>query len=308
MQKALVFDGSKVHGYGEAGQLLNFVQTEHHSQHLPYHYQRARDMGFTRVRDSAWLDFTAPKPGEYNYAYLDQLARQAETIQVQVEFQHYNWPAWLNEADILAGAATEAFGEMAAHLAQQYRGVFHSWLPATELGFWTVKLSEGHWHPCRAWGWWDWYKLTSAAALAAAHGLRAGDPGCMLALSEPYGMSHLDFADQARPFATLLGRYDSVAEANGCHTWRQGASDLVQEIGLNCYHPLELRRALVDARVRFPDQQVVLAETGHLWHQWISPATWLALCQDAGADVACWGPGGPFRGFEHGQFIGGTLI
>lgn len=303
MKQAIVFDGAAVRDCR-----LDFQQTQHHSEHLDYHYQRARDMGMTRVRDSAWLDFTAPRKGVLDCRYLDRLARHAETVELWVEFQHYNWPRWLSEADILAGAATDAFAQVAEQLARQYAGVFAGWLPCVELGFWTCQLADGHWHPLRPMGWWDWYKLTSALAVRVAHALRAGDPACKLAMSEPYGIPGMRWEDQARPFDTLLGRPDAVAEANGCHTWQQGSPGLLDEIGLNAYHPLELHAALADARGRYPGKQVVLAETGHVMHQWISKETWFALCADAGAEVACWGPGGPFRDFSTGEFIGGTLI
>ena len=107
--------------------------------------------------------------------------------------------------------------------------------------------------------------------IGIARAVKAADRGAIIALSEPWAWHpHVSLADQSRPFATLLGRRDEVAEREtGTDRWG-GDSSLLQVVGLNFYNNWgvdqgwPLSRLLLEARRQFPEQRIFMGETGQL--------------------------------------------
>ena len=164
--------------------------------------------------------------------------------------------------------AAEVIYEQVYQIARRYLGV--------ELGIWTDWIAAPQ---CRQWpfgnrDWWQVYRQTSAITIAIAHGLKAGDPACRTrtAMSESWGWGDMPYPDQARPFATILGQPDEVAEQNGCHSWQRGHAGLLDIVELNMYFENDIPGMLAAARRLFPSQQVV-AETATTYRPDCHPPT-----------------------------------
>ena len=312
MQYGLCFDGSVVRGYGDEGRPLHFSNTRAtgHVEHLEFHYQRAREMGITRFRDTILWDEAARQP---DYAWLDRLAAVSQG-QVELVLNHYGLPEWLSEAQFWNGEAAAALRELARTVAQCYQGAFRSYNLGVELGIWTdwIAAPQSRQWPFGGRSWWEVYRATSAITIAIAQGLKAGDPACRTAMSEPWGWDPaVPYPDQARPFATVLGEFDAVAEAHDCHTWQQGGPDLLDIVGLNIYFDHDLPAQLAAARQLFPRQQVVVAETANVYYPACNPpARWWAKFEalgQAGLEVS-WSPGLTILTHERGERMGAQLL
>lgn len=308
----MCFDGSVVRGRGDDGRRLHFSNTRAtgHVEHLEFHYRQARRMGLTRFRDTVLWDEARRAP---DYRWLDRLQAVSDG-QIELVLNHYGLPEWVDEAMFWGpGAAAEMY-EQAYQIARRYPGAFRSYNLGAELGIWTdwIAAPQNRQWPFGGRSWWEVYRQTSAVTIAIARGLKAGDPACRTAMSEPWGWDPaVPYADQARPFATVLGRPDAVAEAHGCHTWQQGHAGLLDVVGLNIYFENDLPALLAAARRLFPAQAVVVAETGNLMRpDCHPPARWWAKFEalaESALEVS-WSPGLAMLTHELGEPMHGNLL
>ena len=309
----MCFDGSVVRGRGDDGRWLHFTNTRAtgHVENVAFHYARARAMGLTRFRDTVLWDEAARQP---DYRWLDQLHALSQG-QTELVLNHYGLPEWLDEAAFWSEGAADAMRELAYQVARRYRGGgFRSYNVGVELGIWTdwIAAPQSRQWPFGGRPWWEVYRQTSAITLAIAEGLKAGDPDCRTAMSEPWGWDpHVPYADQARPFLTLLGHPDAVAAAHDCHTWQQGSRDLLDIIGLNIYFDHDIPALLAAARALFPDKQVVVAETANVYRpDCHPPARWWAkfeVLREPALEVS-WSPGLTVLTHELGERMAGNLL
>ena len=306
------FDGSVVRGRGDDGRPLHFSNTRAtgHVARLEVDYQRARQLGLTRFRDTILWDEARGTP---DYAWLDRLAAVSQG-QIELALNHYGLPEWLTAPQFWNGEAAAAMRALADQVARRYRGAFRSYNLGVELGIWTdwIAAPQSRQWPFGERSWWEVYRQTSAITLAIAQGLKAGDPTCRTAMSEPWGWDPaVPYADQARPFATLLGQYDAVAEAHDCHTWQQGHPGLLDIVGLNIYFDNDLAALLAAARRLFPAQQVVVAETANIYRpDCHPPALWWAKFEALGEPEleVSWNPGLTMLTHELGEPMQGNLL
>ena len=213
----MCFDGSVVRGRGDDGRWLHFSNTRAtgHEQQMEDNYRRTRQMGLTLFRDTVLWDEPNNHP---DYAWLDRLER-VRNGQIELALNHYGLPEWIDEGMFWDGFAAEAMYELAYQIAHRYPGIFRSYNLGVELGIWTdwIAAPNNRQWPFGDRDWWT-VRQTSAIAIAIAKGLKAGDPACVTAMSEPWGWGAMLYPDQARPFATLRGQWDEVAEQNSCST------------------------------------------------------------------------------------------
>jgi hypothetical protein len=312
MRYGMCFDGSVVRGRGDDGRPLHFSNTHAtgHTEHAEFHYRRARQMGLTRFRDTVLWDEARRGP---DYAWLDRLQALSQG-QIELVLNHYALPEWLDEASFWGEGAAAAMYELSYQVARRYAGAFRSYNLGAELGIWTdwIAAPNNRQWPFGNRSWWEVYRQTSAITIAIARGLKAGDPTCRTAMSEPWGWDPaVPWADQARPFATILGQPDEVAVAHGCFTWQQGHADLLDIVGLNIYFENDLAGMLAAARQLFPSQRVVVAETGNLLRpDCHPPALWWAKFEAlAEPDLEVnWSPGLTMLTHELGERMAGNLL
>jgi len=312
MVYGLCFDGSVVRGRGDDGRPLHFSNTRAtgHVAQLALHYRRAREMGITKFRDTVLWDEAARAP---DYRWLDRLATVSEG-QLELVLNHYGLPEWLTAEQFWNGEAAAAMRELACQVARRYPRAFARYNPGVELGIWTdwIAAPQSRQWPYGGRSWWDTYQATSAITIAIAQGLKQGDPRCQTAMSEPWGWDPaVPYPDQARPFATLLGQYDPVAEAHGCHTWQQGHPNLLDVVGLNIYFDHDIAGNLAAARHLFPGQQVVVAETANVYYPACNPpACWWEKFEALGEPdlEVSWSPGLTILTHELGERMGGQLL
>lgn len=312
MQYGMCFDGSVVRGRGDDGRWLHFSNTRAlgHVEQAELHYRRARQMGLTLFRDTVLWDEARRAP---DYAWLDRLAALSQG-QIELVLNHYALPEWLDEAAFWGDGAATAMHELSCQVARRYGGAFRSYNLGAELGIWTdwIAAPQSRQWPFGQRSWWEVYRQTSAITIAIAQGLKAGDPGCLTAMSEPWGWNPtVPWDDQARPFATVLGHYDEVAEANDCHTWQQGHAGLLDIVGLNIYFENDIAGMLAAARRLFPAQKVVVAETGNLLRpDCHPPRLWWAKFEalnEPDLEVS-WSPGLTMLTHEYGEPMHGNLL
>jgi hypothetical protein len=308
----MCFDGSVVRGRGDDGRPLHFsnTYTAGHVEQLAFHYERARQMGITRFRDTILWNEASRQP---NYHWLDRLQAVSHG-QLELALNHYGLPEWLTEDMFWGSGAAEAMHELAYQVARRYQGAFRSYNIGVELGIWTdwIAAPQNRQWPFGGRSWWQVYEHTSAITIAIAKGLKAGDPTCRTAMSEPWGWDpSVPYADQARPFATILGRPDAVAAQNDSSSWQLGRADLLDIVGLNIYFDNDLPALLAAARALFPAQQVVVAETANIYRPDCNPpARWWAKFEDLHDETleVSWNPGTPMRTHELGEPMHGNLL
>ena len=239
-----------------------------HAAQLEADYQLFREeFGLTLFRDGAWLAKTCPAPQQYDWSYLDRLASVSQG-QVTLTLCHYEWLPWLDAEDIWNGRAIDLMAEFAAQVARRYQGVFPSYVPVVESGYWTAMMTDwGRWWPAQrahpGERWWKLYAMVGRMLIAMARAVREADPEAEIALNEPWAWHpQVSLHDQARPFFTLLGYPDPVAvEETGSDDWG-GSEDLLQIVGLNFYNNWgvaqgwPLSRLLLEARRQFPDKSL----------------------------------------------------
>ena len=280
-----------------------------HVRQMEYNYGRARQMGLTRFRDTILWDEPNRRP---DYGWLDRL-RTISNGQIELALNHYGLPEWIDETMFWTGFAAEAMFELAYSIAYRYPGAFRSYNLGVELGIWTdwIAAPNNRQWPFGDRDWWDVYRQTSAITIAIAKGLKAGDPTCLTAMSEPWGWGPMPYADQARPFATILGQRDEVAQQHNCPTWQQGQAGLLDIVGLNIYFDNDIPHMLAAARELFADKQVVVAETANIYRpDCHPPALWWAKFEalnETELEVS-WNPGFTMLTHELGERMGGNLL
>jgi hypothetical protein len=311
---------------------LDFHQLEitGHAQQLESDYQILREeFGLSMFRDGAWLARTFPKPGVFDWSYLDRLAKASDG-QVFLSLCHYEWLPWITEDDVWSGQVVEAMALFAHEVASRYRGRFAGYLPVVEIGYWTAMMTDwGRWWPARNGvpnkSWWKLYGVTGRMMVAMARSVREADPDAVISLSEPWAWHpHMPLEDQGRPFNTILGRPDPVAEREcGTDDWG-GDTSLLQVVGLNFYNNWgvdagrPLSRLLLEARKQYPDQRIMMGETGncHFAHC-NTVADWLRLIdeqveeanrQGANVEAVTWAPVLTLGDFDWGKPAPGAWV
>jgi hypothetical protein len=306
----LCFDSSALRGTGTDGRSIDLKNTfaTGHYDRAEEDYALARSMGITRLTDSVVWDAPGPGLSTIDFNWLDRLAALGcDTLRIM----HYALPRCVTKDMFWSGEAADFMHEAAANIARAYKGVGWRYDVCTELGIWTNLIAHPH---NRQWpqgnrSWWDVYKQTSAIAIAIAKGLRSADRHAQTMLAEPYGMGHMSYDDMSRPFNTILGRYDEVAEREGCDTWKQGHEGLLDVIGLDIYEPRLIAPMLSEARNRYPGKQVVVAETANT-QLVCHPAEWWGRFEDLGEPdlEVTWCPGLEAKTHDEGNWYGAYLI
>lgn len=327
------FDAGHIRG-GTPGweQELDFHQLEltGHAEQLEADYRLFREeFGLTLFRDGAWLARSFPKLGQFDWSYLDRLAKVSEG-QVYLSLCHYEWPPWLEETDIWNGRVVNLMAEFAGRVATAYRGRFAGYIPVVESGYWTAMMTDwARWWPAVKGGqarkWWELYAVVGRMMIRMARAIREADPTAVIALSEPWAWHpHVSLEDQGRPFNTLLGRPDLVAvRETGSDNWGSDSS-LLQVVGLNFYnnwgtdHGWPLQRLLLEARRQYPEQRIVIGETGNChFSDCHSVAAWLALldeqveaanAQGARVEAITWAPILTLGDFDWGRPAPGAMV
>lgn len=296
-QLAGSFDAGHIRGGApEWKQELDFHQLEAtgHAEQLEADYRLLREeFGLTLFRDGAWMARTHPRPDAWDWSYLDRLAAVSQG-QVFVSLCHYEWLPWLSEEDIWNGRVVEVMTEFAHRVAERYRGgVFAGYVPVVEAGYWTAMMTDWQrWWPAvqsgRRIDWWEMYAVVGRMLVAMARAVKEADPGATIALNEPWAWHpHVPLEDQGRPFNTLLGRADPVAlRETGSDEWG-GRSDLLDIVGLNFYNNWgvdqgwPLSRLILEARRQYPDQRLMIGETGNChFSDCHTVADWLHLLDE----------------------------
>lgn len=315
MRLAGAFDAGHIRG-GTPGweRELDFHQLEltGHADQIEDDYALFRDeFGLHEFRDGAWLRKTCPREGEYDWSHLDRLAAVSNG-EVYLSLCHYEWLPWLAADDIYSGKVIDAMAAFGFEVASRYRGRFKGYLPVVENGYWTAMMTDwGRWWPAsRDQGktrWWDLYKVTGPMMVAIARAVKQADPSAVIALSEPWAW-HPDvpLEDQGRPFTTMLGSPDPIADREVGNLQWGGDASLLDVVGLNFYNNWgeeqgwPLSRLLLEARKRFPDKRLVMGETGNChFSQRYSVGQWLELIssqvqeanrQGANVEAVTWAP------------------
>lgn len=290
------FDAGHIRGWSpDWQQELDFHQLEltGHADQLEADYRLFREeFGLSQFRDGAWLARSYPRPGEFDWSYLDRLAEVSQG-QVSLSLCHYEWPPWLEADDVRNGRVVEWMAGFAGAVAARYRGKFAAYIPVVEAGYWTAMMTDwGRWWPAtgksKEHRWWDLYAVVGRMLVEMARAVRGSDPAAKIALNEPWAWHpHVSLNDQGRPFNTLLGRPDPVAaRETGIEDWG-GDDSLLQVVGLNFYNNWgvdqgwPLSRLILEARRQFPDRELIMGETGncHFSHCHTT-ADWLRLLDE----------------------------
>jgi hypothetical protein len=290
------FDAGHIRGWTPGFEReIEFHQLEltGHAAQLDADYRLLREeFGLRAFRDGAWLARALPAPGEYNWTYLDRLADVSQG-QVTLSLCHYEWPPWLQEADLWSGAIVDHMAAFAGQVAERYRSRFAGYIPVVESGYWTAMMTDwgrwwpgGHQRPRERW--WKLYAVVGRMLVEMARAVKAADSGAIVALSEPWAWHpHVSLKDQGRPFFTLLGRHDPAAERELGTASFGGSPELLDLIGLNFYNNWgepegwPLHRLLLEARRQFPECRLAMGETGNChFPDRYSVETWLRLLDD----------------------------
>jgi len=327
------FDAGHIRGWTpDWDRELNFHQLEltGHAEQLEADYQLFRDeFGLGLFRDGAWLARSFPRAGEFDWNYLDRLASLSQG-QVYLSLCHYEWLPWIEEEDVWSGRVIDLMSEFAGQVASRYRGQFAGYIPVVESGYWTAMMTDwGRWWPAINKGkkhtWWQMYTIVGRMLIAMARAIKEADPNVDIALSEPWAWHpHVSLEDQGRPFNTLLGRPDPVAmRETGSDDWG-GDPSLLQIVGLNFYnnwgeeHGWSLARLLHEARRHYPEQRIMMGETGNChFSDCHTVAGWLALLDEqvekanaegAAIEAVTWAPILTLGDFDWGQPSPGAWV
>jgi hypothetical protein len=327
------FDAGHIRGWTPDWEReLDFHQLEitGHAEQLESDYRLFREeFGLGMFRDGVWLARSYRGPGEFDWDYLDRLARVSEG-QVFLSLCHYEWPPWLGADDLWNGRVIDLMADFAGRVAERYRGSFAGYIPVVESGYWTAMMTDwGRWWPAAKGEdrrrWWDLYAVVGRMLIAIARAVREADPEAAIALSEPWAWHpHVSLADQGRPFNTLLGRPDKVAaRETGSDDWG-GDESLLDVVGLNFYnnwgvdHGWPLSRLLLEARRQFPNQRIVMGETGNChfsdchtvagWLELIDEQVEEANAKGARVEAVTWAPILTLGDFDWGQPAPGAWV
>lgn len=253
MQLGASFDTSRVH---RADLHFHNIESTGHFRQLEDDYKLLQNNGFSIFRDSAYLSYTFSRYG-INWDYLDRLAGIAvkDSIKIMLSISHYEMP-YMPDSTI---QETDRFIRFLQELAQRYKGVFHSYLPVVESGFWCQKLMED-WLPHFN-SWWEAFSHVADLTVMIASTIKNEDPKAKIAMAEPFYWR--DMADNCRPFDTLLGKYDALATTNDCPVWCLGDESLLDIIGLNIYSLKEIGPLIRAAEQRYEGKTVLITETNN---------------------------------------------
>lgn len=332
-QLAGAFDAGHIRGWTpDWQQELDFHQLEltGHAEQLEADYQLFREeFGLRLFRDGAWLARSYPARGRFDWEYLDRLASVSER-QVYLSLCHYEWLPWIGEDEVWSGAVVEIMADFAQQVAQRYRGRFAGYIPVVEAGYWTAMMTDwGRWWPAtgrkKGRAWWELYAVVGRILVAMARAVRDADPEAVIALSEPWAWHpHVSLEDQGRPFNTLLGRPDPIAaRETGTDDWG-GDPALLQVVGINFYNNWgveqgwPLSRLLLEARHHYPEQRLVMGETGNChFSDCHTVAGWLELLdeqieaangQGAAVEAVTWAPVLTLGDFDWGNPAPGAWV
>jgi hypothetical protein len=311
---------------------LNFHQLEitGHGQQLEADYRIFREeFGLARFRDGAWLAKSYPAPGQFDWSHLDRLA-EVSRGEVTLSLCHYEWLPWIGEEDVWSGRVVDLMGDFARRVAERYRGRFAAYIPVVECGYWVAMMTGwARWWPARPGApkrtWWEMYAVVGRMMAAIARGVREGDPNAKIALSEPWAWHpHVPLEDQARPMNTLLGRPDPVAQREIGTDDLGGAPNLLQVVGLNFYNDWgteqgwPLSRLIMEARKTYPEQELVMGESGNChfshchtvegWLRLIDAEVEEANRQGAALTTVTWAPILTLGDFDWGQPAPGAWV
>jgi hypothetical protein len=327
------FDAGHIRG-GTPGweKELDFHQLEMtgHAEQLESDYALFRQVfGLSLFRDGAWLARSCPARGQYDFSYLDRLARISQK-QVYLSLCHYEWLPWLSPEDVFSGLALDEMTKFASKVAERYRGCFAGYIPVVESGYWTAMMTDwARWWPAQrgrpASSWWKLYEVVGRLLTNMARAVREADEHAVIALNEPWAWHpHLPLEDQGRPFATLLGRDDPVAVRETGSDDFGGDAALLQVVGLNFYNDWgteqgwPLSRLLLEARRQFPAQRLILGETGNChFSECFSVGAWLELldtqieqanARGAKVEAVTWAPILTLADFDWGQPAPGAWV
>jgi hypothetical protein len=327
------FDAGHIRGWTPDWQRqLDFHQLEltGHAAQLESDYRLLREeFGLEWFRDGAWMARSYPRAGQFDWQYLDRLAT-VSLGRVYLSICHYEWPPWIDEADIWNGRVIDLMGEFASRVAERYRGQFAGYIPVVESGNWTAMMNDWRrWLPAagksRRRNWWKLYALVGRMLINIAGAIKTADPDADIALSEPWAWHpHMSLEDQGRPFNTLLGHRDPVAvRETGSDDWGGDAS-LLQIIGLNFYnnwgveHDWPLSRLLLEARRRYPEQRLFMGETGNChfsechtvagWLELLNEQVELANAEGARVETVTWAPVLTLGDFDWGRPAPGAWV
>jgi hypothetical protein len=326
------FDAGHIRGWTPGWEReLDFHQLEMtgHAEQLERDYELFRDeFALQSFRDGAWLARSFPRPGTYDWSYLDRLAAVSRG-EVTLSLCHYEWPPWAAEADLWSGRVVDEMAAFARRVAENYRGRFAAYIPVVESGYWTAMMSDwGRWWPATKAaprrGWWELYAVVGRMLVRMAAAVKEADPAARIALSEPWAWHpDLTLDDQGRPFDTLLGRSDPVAARHLGDAWGGGPT-LLDVVGLNFYNDWgmeqgwPLARLLAEARRRYPEQQIVLGETGNChfsdchtvaaWLELVDAQVRAANAEGARVEGVTWAPILTLGDFDWGEPAPGAWV
>jgi hypothetical protein len=311
---------------------LDFHQLEltGHAQQLEGDYRLFREeFGLSLFRDGAWLARSCPAPGEYDWSYLDRLAAVSEG-QVYLSLCHYEWPLWETAENVSGGRVVDHLTDFAFRVAERYRGRFAGYVPVVESGYWVAMMTDwNRWWPAarggRRRGWWELYAVVGRLLVEMARAIKSADPSAVVALNEPWAWHpHVSLEDQGRPFFTLLGRHDPVAERELGRATFGGDLGLLDVVGLNFYNNWgepegwPLHWLLREARRQFPDQRLIIGETGNChfsdchtvggWLELIDREVELANQDGARAEAVTWAPILTLGDFDSGMPAPGAWV
>ncbi|MFN3652009.1 MAG: hypothetical protein ACK47B_20735 [Armatimonadota bacterium] len=327
------FDAGHIRGWTPGWeQELDFHQLEMtgHAEQLEADYRLFREeFGLRRFRDGAWLARTWPEPSRFDWDYLDRLAA-ASLGEVTLSLCHYEWLPWIEEEDLWNGRAVELMSDFAGRVAERYRGCFDAYIPVVESGYWTAMMTDwNRWWPAGKdrprRRWWELYGVVGRMLTGMALAIRAADPAARIALSEPWAWHpDLSLPEQGRPFNTLLGRPDPAAEHELGTDQLGGDPSLLQVVGLNFYNnwgeeqDWPLHRLLLEARRQFPEQEIVMGETGNChfshcfttegWLRLLDEQVRLANEQGARISAVTWAPILTLGDFDWGRPAPGAWV
>jgi len=235
-QRGCVHDGSRLLGRTACGGYrLDVHNAANRHADLEADYHAARSAGARVQRFGAWLADLCVGATHFCWDRLDRLAALSRANRdIQLVVSHYEFHPACLEGALHSGLNAKLMAHVGEAIAHRYPDVFHSYVPAAEMGFWAGQIAGSNppwWPHLHGADWWPGFRLIADQALATAAGLRRGDPACRLATSEPW-MEHLSVQDNARPHATLLGWPDAVAGREGVPAGPHGTESLVDIIGI----------------------------------------------------------------------------
>ena len=327
------FDAGHIRGWTpDWKQELDFHQLEltGHAEQLESDYRLFREeFGLSSFRDGAWLARSYKGPGRFQWDYLDRLAKSSKG-EVYLSLCHYEWLPWISTEDVWSGRVIALMSDFAGRVAERYRGQFAGYIPVVESGYWTAMMTDwARWWPAtgkkQKHAWWELYAIVGKMLVGMARRIKDVDPKTPIALSEPWAWHpHVSLEDQGRPFNTLLGRPDPVAaRETGSDDWG-GDPSLLQIIGLNFYnnwgveHGWPLSRLLLEARRHYPEQRLIMGETGNChfsdchtvaqWLELIDEQVETANASGARVEAVTWAPILTLGDFDWGRPAPGAFV